>query len=809
MLNEKTALASLIGFLEGNPDFRQRYQSEIQRFRSQLEQAKLDRYRLGVIGVTSSGKSTMINAIMKRELLSTGVQPTSSQLVTCSKSSQRQVTVYFEDKAPEVVAGKPLASIIRKYGDERYNPGNRLGVKQLEVSSPDYAFPEEILLIDSPGLDAYGFESHEKLTMNSLLPTIDFCIFVTTCKTNSDRKMQSVLDTVAEYDRPLIIVQNMIDSIRPSPDGKKSVKMVAEEHLQRVQRIVDRSGIKSKRDVRIIQISAKLALEAYTGRRLKADERRALLERSNFTGLVNAVTAVWSEIRPGIEHRRMTDLRAAVTSIVQDAKNDLQATEAEMKELRFEFEGSDKKIEQTFLTAQSGLQRTLRELEQQRKRYLSRKDDFTEADIRNIRGSADSAGQEIISITSAFREKITEYCSMFHTDARRLRVLDSFGKVPGLELRTKKESRRVKKSGIFSGVKRFFGRLFDTDWGYEYVTEDIYDHQKTLESITGFYDKVISSYTINCGAWEDSARTQTNALLAEYQNRADAHEERKNSLLGKAKLKEVITGLEKLLAGFPGAAEKKQHTENISIQRPEFKDQTIQVSLNRMEYSAVRLADGLRQLLHRSTVRSFAGAEGTKKTAVIAWDADCAVRFIDRCFGMNIPELTSGLTRLPGYDVFIDPSPAALKPLQSSRSHPVRYFILVNTAQIGSGMSDIRRSGLDAILSAGDRVFLVVQDLDELIVGEGVKEGMINMLALPEKMSVLPQCRIMINHPNPLYNMTACQLQLTPCLTHADEISLLDDIQKRFPFLRDAKTDTTLSEIIAGFKKYKELPVNQ
>ncbi len=43
-------------------------------------------------------------------------------------------------------------------------------------------FRGNILLIDSPGLDAYGLENHEKLTLENLLPTIDVCIFVTTLK---------------------------------------------------------------------------------------------------------------------------------------------------------------------------------------------------------------------------------------------------------------------------------------------------------------------------------------------------------------------------------------------------------------------------------------------------------------------------------------------------------------------------------------------------------------------------------------------------------------------------------------------------
>ncbi|MDE6832645.1 MAG: hypothetical protein K2J39_00125 [Ruminococcus sp.] len=70
------------------------------------------------------------------------------------------MTVYFKDKPPKVETGKSLRNILEKYGDERFNSENKLAVSQFEVSTPDFAFPQEVFLIDSSGLDAYGYEGH-------------------------------------------------------------------------------------------------------------------------------------------------------------------------------------------------------------------------------------------------------------------------------------------------------------------------------------------------------------------------------------------------------------------------------------------------------------------------------------------------------------------------------------------------------------------------------------------------------------------------------------------------------------------------
>ena len=811
MVTEKDTLISLIKFLESNADIKSRYQADIESFKQQLEQAKLDRYRLGVIGVTSSGKSTMINAIMKQDLLPRGVQPSSSQLVTCSKSKQNQVTVYFEDKPAKVETGKSLSSILMKYGDERKNPGNILHVKQLEVSTPKFAFPPEILLIDSPGLDAYGLEGHEKLTMNSLLPTVDFCIFVTTCKTNSDNKMRSVLDTIADYECPIIIVQNMIDSVKPSPDGKKTVEMVLNEHRFRIHRIVEKSRIKDKNNIRIIQISSIFALKSFTDLFMTTKKREEYLKLSNFQGLVEAVNDIFNEIRPKIEYRRLTGVKKQVTKIINNARLDLQLDKNELVVIKFEYDGYDKQINSTFENASDKLQEVIRKAESEKelwKQFFNKYDMTTDEDklkqvelkLKKIQKVSETCQNNIVEIQKLFLENIAGYCEAFHIDARRLRVMDSFGLAPQIHIHTRSHTRMVEKKGFGSGIARFFGGLFGTDWGYDKVTEKVYDNERTKQSVMRYFDSIISTYRNFCNQWASSAQTQVDLLLEQYQNRLEAFEQRKESQLDKIKAQKVIDELKNLIANIPDVAESSVQKTAL-VENPNFHRHMIHAKLDPCTYAMIKLADRTRISLHKNTIRAITGHQESKDIIVLAWDSDCAARFVNQSFGYRAGNFNEGITCLHDITVLLNPTIEELKALLQPMKKERCVFVLFNATQFGSGLNDINRIGLVQFFSKNDNLYFVVQDFAELILGDGIQEGIKNMLSIGEKLSLKKDYQILVNHSNPVYNLLIGELQRHPCVTHTDEIALLNNIQQRFPYLRSPKIDKYLFEIMAGFRK--------
>jgi len=169
-------------------------------------------WRVGLIGITSSGTSTLVNALLGVPLLPIRVRPSSNCLVIC-RLGPEQAIVHFEDGRVETYTGKRIQQELCRLTDETTNPSNKLGVKEIEFQSPRFRLGENVALVDTPGLDAFGYERHEELTMDVFLPTVDVVLFLTTAKANRDEVIARYLDRIGEQRKPLILVQNMIDSI--------------------------------------------------------------------------------------------------------------------------------------------------------------------------------------------------------------------------------------------------------------------------------------------------------------------------------------------------------------------------------------------------------------------------------------------------------------------------------------------------------------------------------------------------------------------------------------------------------------------
>ena len=416
-MTEIDVIENVIGILTSDERCQGRYSAEIINFHNRKSHAESNKYRLGVIGVTGSGKSTMINSLLGEALLPVFARPSSSQLVSCFHSSNRFATIYFQDGKTKKFSGSSLnQELLEKYGDEGTNSKNKEKVKQIELTTPGFPFDDNIILIDSPGLDAYGYAGHEQLTMNSLLPTIDFCIFVTTCKTNSDDKMLSVLNTIAEYEKPVIIVQNMIDSIKPSLDGKKSVADVAQDHRVRVERIINHSKIKDKSKVFIVQISAINALKARQNG-LKTNEDKKILETSNYQKIVNVVNTAFNQVRPVVEGHRLAFLKKEILRIAKAAKEDGAGAQGLIGKFQYE----DTKGQYEF-RKDSCIKKLRKELDalQSSLSSIKSKYSFSESDISSIEGTVRKCEEVICEQMKSLNHEIVSVCEELNIDSRNI-----------------------------------------------------------------------------------------------------------------------------------------------------------------------------------------------------------------------------------------------------------------------------------------------------------------------------------------------------------------------------------------------------
>lgn len=306
---------------------------------------------IGLIGVTSTGKSTLINALIGEKLLPSGTQPTTNMLAQIQHGDKKYAEVIFkEQNKAKIKFRKNIAENLKKYGDEEENKGNIMGVKEIHIYSPEFKLPKNVVLMDTPGLGAYKLDDHEKLTFDSYLPTIDLVIYLTTTTVSSDNENLKFLEKIIKKNKPLIIAQNKIDGVLEKTttnkitgreEIEKDKNAVIREHYKRVQNILDHSKNKSLKYARIVQLSAFWALQEPEN------------PQSNFDAFIKAVNDEKENLTPTFDAQRARQLHKHLTNLVDNNKEinykkkmvlDIKKRERELSTLKNDISSSEEKL---------------------------------------------------------------------------------------------------------------------------------------------------------------------------------------------------------------------------------------------------------------------------------------------------------------------------------------------------------------------------------------------------------------------------------------------------------------------------------
>ena len=772
MESELQIIEKVISILSRNAKCKDRYAPELKNFGERKGRAKYNRYRLGVIGVTSSGKSTMINSLLGEFLLPAVARPSSSQLVSCFRSKTRTATIYFENGKSQSFTNKLLTpKLIERYGDEAFNVKNREKVKQIEISTPEFPFNENLILTDSPGLDAYGYEGHEQLTMNSLLPTIDFCIFLTTCKTNSDEKTLNVLNTVAEYDKPVIIVQNMIDSLQPSLDGKKTVADVAQDHRVRIERIVSRSNIKDKSKVHIVQISAINALQA----RIKKD--KDLLSESNYKKLIEVVNTTFSQVRPMVEGNRLLILKKEITRIAKAAIEDGKG--ALLPTVKFEYDDISLDYENKKENCIAFLKNKLDYLQSQ-KSYISGKSSFDGDDISSIKTLSWECESEICKQMRILNSSIVDISNKLNVDSRSIISDFRFDKKPELRRETKKEK---VNSGYWKKGERHWYTLWlikdDDKWIDTSYEKEVTDVAKTRQNAIDYINGSIRVFKETIEKWQKSIVLTEQKIESEIENRRSEYKARIEKNLDSQDYLKIGKELQELAGSIITPSSRSSNTNSTKTDVKETCTFTIIDKCGLLPMA--KLSDNIRLKIHRSVANTFINES---YNYVIGWDENSESKFVKYAFGKDLvsAKICNGANSI-GRSITVIHKSNELKSLSSNIAKNV--FVLINAIQFGAAMSEIFKLKLGNIIRRMDRLYLVVQDFNEIMNGDCVSETLDNVLGLRNRKELNMRCStsIMLLHDNPVYNMAAVEAQVTGCTQQYDEIRILNNLQTKFPYL--------------------------
>ncbi|MEH7094076.1 dynamin family protein [Neobacillus vireti] len=788
---------------------------------SRLERWQDQTIRIGLIGVTSSGKSTLLNALLGDNILPTAVRPSSGSIIICSKGPTTSAEIVFENGRNEKVGEQHVAAVLKKYGDEAENTNNRYRVKEIHLQSKNFVLQKEVQIIDSPGLDAYGLERHEELTLSTLLPTIDLCLYVVTLKTNSDDTTHRILDQIYQQHKPMIIVQNMLDSIEPKlgKNGRieKTREQIAEEHFNRTKRILDTIDPKLHELVQIVQVSAKRAVD---GRRQGSKEK---VKESQIENLVHMIQSYREKIGPQLFRTRGNGLKSLIDAIVKEEEKlsgnketfdrEIQQLEQELEEQLSSLDKSREGVRSKKNELESTLDRFQREVASYQRRIdgLS-KSDLVEAKsiLSDMKSKSSQVEEQFLSSMKTMNLDVTSFLSTLGFDlSEMIRSISSRSSSTlsrqyfDLKSTTETKSRQVKSSGAFGGAKRFFGSIFKKDWGYETVYDkvEVLDKTAIKRNLQDFEQNFSQALSQKLQEWE----LQLQRAMTEMQN---IQKQKRAALQDKKKYRDELKNIELIiqqLQELRNSLDSNLKKNDRIIQKHALKmrnekaivlsGKMVKVEVNAETYHLYEMSRTILQTLFSKCLEHVEQLNSKNQshqlTIVLGWDDLSLAQFMQRYFQMPLTNaeqvqlvkdglLVKGNCRIVYEMRLSEQNRQQLK--QIMEKGQFNMYVLVNIVQAGQAKSQLMRSHVLKVPQARQSVCnLVTQSFKEFI-ENGAYDEAVELLDDMKHLPLFQRGEIIINDSSPLFTIMHLQLDHSNAVVH-DSTQLTKYIQNKLPFL--------------------------
>lgn len=267
-------------------------------------------FSVGIMGEFRRGKSTVINALLGKEIVPSDIVPTSATINYIRWGSKPDVSVHFKDGTEQPVGIDELSNFVTKLTPEAEQMSET--VDHAVVYYPCRFCQNGVQIIDTPGLN-----DDERMTAitENVIPSMDAIILVMVPESPFSMSEAEFVRTklmTSDLGR-VIFVMNKIDNVRKADrqrllDHTKS--KIQDTVLSRISSIYGEESDEYKEAVsklgttRIFGVSARDALEG----RLEGDE--AMVEKSGFPEFEAALSYMLTE------ERGMLDLLTPVNAVL-------------------------------------------------------------------------------------------------------------------------------------------------------------------------------------------------------------------------------------------------------------------------------------------------------------------------------------------------------------------------------------------------------------------------------------------------------------------------------------------------------------
>ncbi len=218
------------------------FRSRIASLASRLEDDNLE---VALFGRVSSGKSSLLNALLGTDVLPVGVNPITAVPTRLHYGSTLRAEVTYASGRNEEVSLDEFRSLVSEAG----NPGNQRNVVRAVVEIPSSRLSQGIVLVDTPGLGSLARRGAAETI--AYLPACDLAILLIDAGATLNDEDIGTLRLLYEGGIPAIVLLSKADLLADADLGRVAGyietqvqnELGLKAHIQPVSALSDHSGL--------------------------------------------------------------------------------------------------------------------------------------------------------------------------------------------------------------------------------------------------------------------------------------------------------------------------------------------------------------------------------------------------------------------------------------------------------------------------------------------------------------------------------------------------------------------------------------
>ncbi|MDO5346129.1 MAG: dynamin family protein [Lachnospiraceae bacterium] len=294
---------------------------QAERAKEESNRIKSHVFSVGIMGEFKRGKSTVINALLGKEIAPADVVPASATLNRITYGLTPKATIVYKDGRQEEVPVEKIADYVTKITEGAAATSEL--VEQAVVEYPCQFCQNNVEIIDTPGLND---DDRMDAISEAVIPKLDAVVLVVSAGSPfSKSEAEFVRNKLMTSDvTRLIVLVNRIDTIYSEKDRVKLLESIREKIIREIlDRTASVHGDDSKiyqdtkdklADIKLYPLSA---LQALVGR---TEHKPELVEQSGILAFEERLSKLLTQERGVLEILRSS---AVIVSLLAEGENAL------------------------------------------------------------------------------------------------------------------------------------------------------------------------------------------------------------------------------------------------------------------------------------------------------------------------------------------------------------------------------------------------------------------------------------------------------------------------------------------------------